>query len=118
MINTSLKKIAVVIIIGGALAGCGAVQQTEQAIQPYIFDNGPDYFVEGLARFVENGKIGFYNEKNEKIIQAQFDWASPFENGLAQVCNGCKEVQQDEHKTLKGGVLGTVNLRGEVTWEK
>lgn len=60
------------------------------AFEGFYFDNGPDYYQEGLARFVKDGKMGFHNEKGEIIIPAKFDFASPFkENGSALVCQGC-----------------------------
>ncbi len=37
----------------------GIDRSGKHIIQPFIFDNGPDYFEEGLFRFVENNKIGF-----------------------------------------------------------
>lgn len=105
-----------VLLIAGVFIFFGLIGCT--SIQPYFFDNGPDYFVEGVARFVENGKIGFYNEQNEKVIPAQFDWASPFENGVAEVCNECKAVREDEHERMQGGKWGTVNMKGEVLWKQ
>jgi hypothetical protein len=32
-------------------------------IRPFVFDNGPDYFREGLARFELRGKFGFFDKK-------------------------------------------------------
>lgn len=56
---------------------------------PLFFDNGDDYFHEGLSRCVENGKAGFVNSKGIIVIQPQWDWVSSFNYGYAQVCNGC-----------------------------
>ncbi len=55
---------------------------------PYIFDNGPDYVEEGLFRFVENSKIGFANMAGQKIILPQYDFATPFEDGLSEYTLG------------------------------
>ncbi len=52
----------------------------------------------------------------EKIIPAQFDWASVFSNGEARVCNGCELESDDEHSMRTGGVWGKVNLKGEIPW--
>lgn len=84
----------------------------------YNFDNGPDYFIEGLARYVENGKIGFINEKLEIVIPAQFDFASYFENGVAKICNECRKVYQGEHSQMKGGKWGILDKNGGVSWNK
>jgi hypothetical protein len=60
----------------------------EIILTPFIFDNGPDYSEEGLFRFVKNNKIGFANLDGDKIISAQFDFATPFENGLSEYTLG------------------------------
>jgi len=86
--------------------------------QAYIFDNGPDYVVEWVSRFVEKGKIGFVNEKQEKVIPAQFDRASPFENGKAEVCNGCKSVADGEHSLMTWGTWWILSKDGTVSWNK
>jgi hypothetical protein len=82
---------------------------------PYFFDNGPDYLEDGLFRFVENNRIGFANSKGQKIIPAQFDFASPFSEGLAAFNIGGKMEKWDqEHSTWNGGLWGFVNKRGQI----
>ena len=51
-----------------------------------------DLLVEGLFRFHEEGKIGFANECMERIIPAQFDYASNFRGGWSLVCLDCDVV--------------------------
>ena len=82
-------------------------------IRPYIFDNGPDYFKEGVARFVEKNKFGFFNEKAKITIEPQFDFALPFQEGLAVVCVGCKEQAKGEHRWFSGGKWGYINHKGK-----
>ncbi|WP_345233560.1 WG repeat-containing protein [Olivibacter ginsenosidimutans] len=69
---------------------------------PYLFDNGPDYIVEGLRRYVENGKMGFVDRDGNKVIPAQWDWASAFNCGIAMVCNHCQfdYTKDQEHPPL------------------
>lgn len=84
-------------------------------LKPYIFDNGPDYLQDGLFRFVENNKIGFANSKGQKIIPAQFDFASPFKEGLASFSIGGRmEKLNKEHSTWTGGLWGFINKKGQV----
>jgi hypothetical protein len=83
-------------------------------ILPFIYDNGPDYFQEGLARFREDGKVGFLNEQGKVIIQAQFDFAIPFSEGYAAFCSGCQKREVDEHSLFKGGKWGFINHHGKV----
>lgn len=56
---------------------------------PLPEDNFPDDYREGLARFIQNDKIGFFNEAGEIIIPAEFDFAQPFKRGKARVNMGC-----------------------------
>ena len=87
-----------------------------------FFDNGPDYFVEGLARYTTglisgfdpNGKIGFINQHGDIVIPAQFEWASPFEHGYSVVCNGCQQVPDGEYHMLVGGQWGCMDKNGNV----
>ncbi len=83
-------------------------------IRPYVVDNGPDYFAEGLARFKENDKVGFFDKRGKIIIRAQFDFAAPFHEGLAAICRGCRRKSEGEHETFAGGNWGYINKKGTV----
>ncbi len=78
------------------------------------FDNGPDYFKEELARTERNGKVGFFDRKLSIVIEPRYDFAFPFHNGLAVVCNGCTRKKSGEHTALVGGKWGAINTRGEI----
>lgn len=83
--------------------------------RPFLYDNGADYFSEGLRRFVENGKVGFVDRNGSVVITPQSDFASPFNFGYAAFCNGCDwEKTEDEHKSIVGGTWGVMNFKGEV----
>jgi hypothetical protein len=80
-----------------------------------VFDNGPDYFVEGLARTVQDGKVGFIDENLRVVIAPAWDFAFPFENGAAVVCDGCTLRRVgDEHEEVVGGRWGRIDARGRV----
>ncbi|MEJ2543276.1 MAG: WG repeat-containing protein [Calditrichaceae bacterium] len=83
-------------------------------IRPYVYDNGPDYFSEGLARFVKNGKFGFFNEFGRIVIEAQWDFAYPFQDGKAAVCKGCKITTDNEHSSVTGGEWGYIDKKGNI----
>lgn len=83
-------------------------------IRPFVFDNGPDYFSEGLARFTSGGKFGFFDRHGKVVIPPGFDFAAPFSDGLAAVCVGCKEVFQGEHSFRKGGRWGFTDRSGSL----
>jgi hypothetical protein len=78
------------------------------------YDNGPDYFAEGLTRAQINGKIGYYDRHFRQVIPPRYDWGSPFENGRAEVCNGCTVQPSDRegHSVMTGGRWGSIDKRG------
>lgn len=90
--------------------------------QSYFFDNGPDYYVAGLTRFVEDNKIGFANKQGEKVIPANFDFAYPFDfsEQITFVCNGGQEkvVKSSDGELLYteiiGGKWGAINRKGDI----
>jgi hypothetical protein len=85
-------------------------------LEDYVFDNGPDYLVEGLSRFRSaDGKIGFADDRCRVKIPARWDWAGPFEKGRARVCNGCSPVSDGEHQTMVGGVWAEIDKKGKET---
>lgn len=79
-----------------------------------LFDNGPDYFVQGLARVVDGGKTGFIDGSGKIVVAPQFDAAGSFCDGLAPVCMGCKEIRKGEHTEVVGGQWGFVDRTGAV----
>ncbi|NCS87535.1 MAG: hypothetical protein AUK34_09895 [Ignavibacteria bacterium CG2_30_36_16] len=81
------------------------------------FDNGPDYFSDGLSRFIENGKIGYFNESGRIIISPLFDFAFSFNNGSALVCNECLKIQDGEHFFVRGGNWMKIDTNGAVIRE-
>lgn len=104
----------------------------EKLFDAYWFDNGPDYFSEGLARFVENHKVGFHDAKGHKVIKATYDWATPFKKGKSIVCEGCyaepaktpryyaastykrRYIYDRPYHVVKGGKWGAIDKCGNV----
>lgn len=83
--------------------------------RPFLYDNGADYFSEGVRRFVKNGKVGFADRNGNMIIDAKHDFVSPFNYGYAAFCDGCDwEKTEDEHKAIVGGDWGMMNFKGEI----
>jgi len=81
-----------------------------------LYDNGPDYFVEGLARTVRDGKVGFVNEELEVVVPREWDFAFPCEDGVARVCTGCSVAREEggEHGIVQGGTWGVIDREGRV----
>ncbi len=88
--------------------------QNKTVFVPFIFDNGPDFFSEGLSRFAGEGKIGFVDECGKVVIPAQFDFADAFVDGQARICQGCKLKIEGEHRTFVGGKWSVINKKGVV----
>lgn len=83
--------------------------------QPYSYDNGADYFYEGVRRFVKKGKVGFVDRNAKIIIDAKHDFVSSFNYGYAVFCDGCDwEKTEDEHPQIIGGTWGVMNFKGEI----
>ncbi|MDQ0064296.1 WG repeat-containing protein [Chryseobacterium lathyri] len=83
--------------------------------RPFFYDNGADYFSEGVRRFVKNGKVGFVDRNGKVVIEPTHDFASPFRYGYTAFCDGCDwEKTEDEHKAIVGGTWGVMNFKGEI----
>jgi hypothetical protein len=103
-----------VVVDGGGLYFVSRQGKTAPALK---FDNGADYLVEGLARTVRGGKVGFVNAQLDLVVEPVWDWASPFAHGVAAVCMGCVATlvsPGDEHTAMTGGKWGYIDKRGKV----
>ena len=77
-------------------AGCVSIKH----YSTYQFDNGDDCVKEGMFRIVndETGKIGYANTKGIILIEPQYAFGCPFENGRAKVTyKGENRVVSDSH---------------------
>ncbi|MFC2088987.1 WG repeat-containing protein [Calditrichota bacterium] len=86
----------------------------EKIIRPFVVDNSPDYFSDGLARYVDNNKIGFFDESGKVVIKALFDFAKPFSHGIAEICYGCKFTSDGEHRIVRGGEWKIIDKSGKI----
>jgi len=79
-------------------------------------DNGADDFVEGLVRGRRHGKVAFFDRSFRMVLPPIYDFAWPFENGLAMVCSGCTErtdaSDPDHHGLVDGGLWGYIDHHG------
>jgi hypothetical protein len=80
----------------------------------YIFDNGADHFVEGLARAIVGGKIVYVDRRLRIRIATSYDWGDRFDQGRADVCIGCRSVPvgDGEHSVMEGGRWGMIDKSG------
>ncbi|MEW6467295.1 MAG: WG repeat-containing protein [Bacteroidota bacterium] len=109
--DTFSKKIAFVIDEKEGLIAID--RKGNYVLTPFMFDNGPDYFEEGLFRFIEKGKFGFADSNGNKVIPAQFDVAGIFSSGRAAFCEGCEEEIEGEYTFWRGGKWGFIDKTGK-----
>ena len=82
-------------------------------------DNWIDAFAEGLVRTVIGGKYGFANKDGTIVIKPAYDYALPFDQGYAGVCNHCREMcalsgeKMVEMQSVPGGCDHTMWVGGE-----
>ena len=106
-------------IAGGYFGNLGCFWLNKKGIirKTHCYDNGADYFKEGLARYINHeAKFGYMDKKLNVKIAPAYDFAFPFENGLAKVCISCKSEMPpgSEHSILKGGTWKVINKAGKV----
>ena len=94
------------------------IRKDGKAISVMRGDDGKaDKFKEGLARIKINGKIGFFNKTLDIILVPIYDFAFPFHNGVAEVCLGCQEEEDDGHSILNGGSWKRIDRTGLILEE-
>ena len=76
------------------------------------FDNGADYFCNGLTRYVLDAKLGYMNRELEVVVAPAYDFGFPFRGGLAVVCDDCRFPRNDEHTGVDCRRCGAVDTRG------
>jgi len=78
------------------------------------FDNGPDYFEEGLTRSQQPGGMAWYDRNFRQVIAPRYDWGSPVNKGRAEVCRACvrSAPDADGHWSMLGGEWGVIDRRG------
>ncbi|HSR67668.1 MAG TPA: WG repeat-containing protein [Acidobacteriota bacterium] len=85
----------------------------EVVVRPFVFDNAPDAFSEGLARFQRDGRFGFFDQSGNIVIDPLYEFARPFSEGLAAACKGCVREADHEHWSVAGGKWGYIDRGGD-----
>ncbi|WP_255991069.1 WG repeat-containing protein [Chitinolyticbacter albus] len=97
------------------------VRRDGKTLAVITFDNGADYYSEGLVRGQHDGKIGFYDRRFNPVIPPRYDWAWPFEDGVAKACQGCVPIYgahywvDNAHLALSEGRWFYIDRRGRET---
>jgi hypothetical protein len=72
-------------------------REGKRLYEVYFYDNGPDWLSDGLFRIRRNGLIGYADAQGQIVIEPQFECASQFENGIAQVALNCELIPDGEY---------------------
>lgn len=79
-----------------------------------LFDNGPDYFNDGLIRVSRNRKMGYANYKGEIIIPCQYAYVGWFKNGTAEVTMEAREYYDlDDHLRIESDSWFMIDKSGK-----
>ncbi|HEY3666990.1 MAG TPA: WG repeat-containing protein [Polyangiaceae bacterium] len=95
-------------------SACGVfwVRPDGRAVPTQLYDNGADYFCNGLTRSLFDGKYGYVNARLETVVPARYDFAYPFQGGHGAVCDDCTFSSDGEHTTVACARCGAVDRQG------
>jgi hypothetical protein len=86
----------------------------KKLFRPFVVDQEPDGFREGLARFTLEGKVGYYDKRYRTRIPARFVYAGPFHQGYARFCEECHRTHTGTADSMSRGKWGFIDAKGRV----
>ncbi|MFK7798651.1 MAG: WG repeat-containing protein [Aureispira sp.] len=91
-----------------------AIDQHQNRLYDLVtFDNGPDYFYEGLVRAKRNEKMGFANQYGQIVIPCTYAFAWSFEEGKAKVALNAKAIKDGEHTRVESDEWFFIDKKGQ-----
>ncbi len=92
------------------------LNKNAQLISDEVYDNQILVLEDGVIRIRKDDKYAILDEKGNKLTPFKYDYISPFKNGVAKVCIGCR-VEEDgpfpDDLVVRGGIWGLINNKGE-----
>ncbi|WP_369040274.1 WG repeat-containing protein [Stenotrophomonas maltophilia] len=90
------------------------VDRNGRSLPVLTWDNGPEMPQEGLLRGRVGNRVGYFDLRFRQVIPALFDFAWPFQDGVAEVCNGCRRgaPDGDGHTPMEGGEWFRIDRSG------
>lgn len=85
------------------------VKKSGETLPVVTFDNGADYFTEGLTRGLVDGGIAYFDPDFRQVAGPYAD-GTPFRNGRAAICQGCSKSDDTSRK----GRWGFIDRTGKV----
>lgn len=87
----------------------------ERRLETVFYDNGCDYYSEGLVRVFDKDKTAFADSQLNIVLRPGTVLAAPFHAGHAVVCNGpFKYESVDGHVMQHGGACGLIDHQGKL----
>ncbi len=97
----------------GSFGGPIAIDREQHRLFDLVlYDNGPDYFQEGLTRVKRDGKMGFANREGQVVIPCIYAFAHPFGDGRAKVTLQAELQQDGEHTTVERAQWFWIDRKG------
>lgn len=94
------------------------ISETGRSHRVYFFDNGCDYFRQGLTRGIVDGRMVVVNRDLEVVSSTGFDFIMPHDCGYSIACNGPFEIESyGEHRLMRGGTCGLLDRKGDLVME-
>lgn len=91
--SISATILAVIAGMSFFFVACGSAG----SVSAYKYDNGDDYFSDGLQRIVDkDGRIGFRDSVGKIVIAPQYAFAFPFKDGYAKVTDSGHQEAVDK----------------------
>lgn len=88
----------------------------------YLSEISPDFIVEGKIRIIENGKVGFADQRGRIIIKPKFESVTEFSNGFAIIAENCRKVpchnekehSDCQHFSIECKLYGYIDVNGKI----
>ena len=97
------------VLVLGSGGGWRYVNRNGETLPVVTFDNGADYFAEGLTRGIVKGGVAYFDPEFQQVAGPYAD-GTPFRNGRAAVCQGCSKSDV----TSRDGRWGFIDRTGGV----
>ncbi|ULT26276.1 hypothetical protein KUH03_04995 [Sphingobacterium sp. E70] len=101
--------------------GCVYDREGNFIYTPFLYDNGPDYWQEGIRRYVSDGKVGYVDINNIILTPAKTGFADMFNYGYASFYEGAVSKVYEpggEHWTVSPPMARAKNIWSTETGKK
>ena len=103
------------LVVKPGVGWVGINRQEQVLFKAFIFDNGPDYPIEGVMRIVgPTGLLGYADTATGRVvIPPRYEAAFPFDSGRARVGYRCRKEASGEHWAWNCADWQYINHQGQ-----